>query len=394
MHAPSAPPRHAASPAQDPANRSAAEARLRGASEWQLVHEVQAARAFQAHFFDRLLLYRRGHPIRPASSDGSGKSVRFHDKLLLVPAGDLRVLVEAQPSLVRLGGLFAGFRPQSRSGSCPRAWEGTGPRELLHRQVPELPEECPLKVMQQNNATAGLACTSCAPEAVDVLIAVGGDADLNHGGHVREVHPSGADVRAEDDAAPRVPEEVAALGPVWLALFRVDLQDLHAGLLKERRVETGEARRGEEDHDLVLFRQALHLGVHRRPQQLGHPLRVRHGGVLLDLLRRDLLVLPHGVQPGVLGPDGQRGELLDGVREGRREEGALALLRRRQRPQDLEDGGAEAHVEEPVRLVEHHELQAPQALPEARRVVQVVQHPAGRCYEDVDRLFCKGRLVA
>mmetsp|Transcript_86027 Transcript_86027/g.256625 ORF Transcript_86027/g.256625 Transcript_86027/m.256625 type:complete len:317 (-) Transcript_86027:34-984(-) len=179
-----------------------------------------------------------------------------------------------------------------------------------------------------------------------------------------------------------------------LALPRVDLQDLNASLTEQRGVELGEPRGGEEHHDLVLARQALHLEIHHCPEQLAHPLHVGNGDALVDLVWSHLVVRLHGVQDAMVRTQGELGDLADGGRKRRREQGPLPLSRRRQGPQDLQDGVAEAHVEKLVRLVQHQELELLETLSEALCVVEMVLHSSWRCHQDVAGLLRKVSLVA
>jgi len=83
------------------------------------------------------------------------------------------------------------------------------------------------------------------------------------------------------------------------------------------------------------------------------------------------------------------GERLDLVGERRREEKVLAL--RGQQREDAADVGQEAHVEHPVGLVEHEDLDRRQV---DVALARVVEQPAGRRDDDVDAALQLRRLRA
>mmetsp|Transcript_20660 Transcript_20660/g.52705 ORF Transcript_20660/g.52705 Transcript_20660/m.52705 type:complete len:621 (-) Transcript_20660:377-2239(-) len=318
-------------------------------------------------------------------TDGRGESRRFGHKLLLVPSQPLHGVVVAEHCLVGLACALRARRHPQRVRSGRHAWEG-GHVDALDRQVLDrAPEEKLFEVVQQQDAAAGLSGTPRTTEAVDVLVAVGGDAHLDDGRHVGVVQAAGRDVRGENDAAARFSERVSALRPVRLALARVNFEHLALRLGELLREEAREAGGREEDHDLVSLRAALHLEVDGGPQILGHALHVRDAHGLVDLVGRDLLVRPHGVDHLVVALQRQLRDLLDLRRERGGEERALPLRRRWHRLQDLQDRVAEAHVQQLVRLVQTDHGKILEARLEALGVVQVVLQATGRRHEDVDR---------
>ena len=110
--------------------------------------------------------------------------------------------------------------------------------------------------------------------------------------------------------------------------------------------------------------------MHHVGDGLGHHVAARH----LDQLR----VLQHLV-----------GEALDLVREGGREQQALALLG--QQGEDALDVGDEAHVEHAVGFVEHQHLDLRQV---DRLLLDVVEQPARRGDDDLDAAAQLGLLRA
>mmetsp|Transcript_68121 Transcript_68121/g.197448 ORF Transcript_68121/g.197448 Transcript_68121/m.197448 type:complete len:298 (+) Transcript_68121:634-1527(+) len=188
-------------------------------------------------------------------------------------------------------------------------------------------------------------------------------------------------------------EALSGAVPLALRLPGVHLEHVDLGLREELGVQLGQARCGEEDHDLVVLGQSPHLGVDGRPQKLRHVLRVGDGNALIDLIRRHLLARPHGVNPLVLTLQRQVRDLVHGIRERRGEERALAMLRPGQRLQNLEDGVAEAEVQQLIGLVQGEEVQPARALAEARGVVEVILQPPGSRHEDVHGLLAQYAVV-
>mmetsp|Transcript_81721 Transcript_81721/g.207638 ORF Transcript_81721/g.207638 Transcript_81721/m.207638 type:complete len:274 (-) Transcript_81721:982-1803(-) len=191
-----------------------------------------------------------------------------------------------------------------------------------------------------------------------------------------------------------LPELVRAAIPVCLGLPRVHLMHLDLCLAEELRVQLRGPRSCEEDHDLVLLRQASHLEIHGLPEKLGHAFHVRHADTLVDLVRGHLLVGVDGVQPHVLGPQRELCDLAHGVGEGRREERPLPHVGRGQGFQDLEDRVPEPHVQELVRLVQGQEGELRHPLLEPRGIVQVILEPARRRHQNVNGRTCQSFVVA
>ena len=90
------------------------------------------------------------------------------------------------------------------------------------------------------------------------------------------------------------------------------------------------------------------------------------------------------VDKGVVGAHADLGDALHVVGHGRREEQRLARLLGRQSREHVEDGGAEAHVEQLVGLIQdqhaqaqHHSIQP--------RALEVIVQPPRRCHQQVRR---------
>mmetsp|Transcript_416 Transcript_416/g.937 ORF Transcript_416/g.937 Transcript_416/m.937 type:complete len:350 (-) Transcript_416:221-1270(-) len=228
---------------------------------------------------------------------------------------------------------------------------------------------------------AALTAARSAAQAVNVLRAVGGHAHLDDLRDAGVVQPAGRHVAGEHDHARARAELVALLRAVGLRLAAVHLDHLDAVQVEELRVELREARRGEEDDDLVVGVGALLLDDRRQRGELvgaGH-----HQGLLRHVLVRRLL-LTNAVHKLVVR--GQR-DLDDGAQVLRHcgaEDQCLELLLAGQLLHDLQDGWLEAHVQQLVALVKHKHREAGEQRRE-RVVLQVVVQAAGRGDQDVGR---------
>ena len=145
------------------------------------------------------------------------------------------------------------------------------------------------------------------------------------------------------------------------------------------------------------------VGTQRSLEALGHALGVdeHHGAVRLafaqqvhqqrNLLRhgREVDRLAHAVDRHLVGLDAHQlrvvhvlvGELEHALRERRREQHRLALVGRRQAPQDVADVGDEAEVEHAVSLVEHHHLAVTQVV---HALLEVIDDAARRADQHLD----------
>ena len=210
-----------------------------------------------------------------------------------------------------------------------------------------------------------------------------GRSHLDDGGNVGVVHATSRDIGGEHDQVGTLTELVGDPRAVRLRFAGVHLEDIPAESDEELRVELAEARGGEEDEDLVPRRRA----DARRPRHLGEQReqlrRLRADGRDRRALRHmrvgGLVLLADGVDDlgeALARRDGR--DLLHVGGERRGEEQRLPARRRRlQRGEDLGDVGAEAHLEELVRLIEDQTLQPGDAAREVVVVEQVVE-AAGR----------------
>ena len=158
-----------------------------------------------------------------------------------------------------------------------------------------------------------------------------------------------------------------------LALVAVDRRRLEAVLFELPR----EPRRA-----VLGAHEAEHLPQVARRDDVREQRALLIGRDLVDALR-------DGLGGGVAPRDFDQlrrveqlvGELLDLVREGRREEQVLPLRGRRQQRHDALDVGNEAHVEHAIGFVEHEDLDLAQI---HRFLLDVIEQPAGRRDQDLD----------
>jgi hypothetical protein len=159
----------------------------------------------------------------------------------------------------------------------------------------------------------------------------------------------------------------------------VDLHGLDARLAHQLAVVPDQARRGEEDDDLV---GGVLLGLGQQGVQEGEVLvqgQDRRGLRHLDVRVR--LLLPHGIDELVVGAHGQAGHLLDTLGHGGAEKEGLAGVGG-QEADDLLNGRSEAHVQQLVRLVQDEDAQVLEVRRQAI-VLQVVHQPTRRRHQNV-----------
>ncbi|MFO1426340.1 MAG: hypothetical protein U1F11_05090 [Steroidobacteraceae bacterium] len=159
---------------------------------------------------------------------------------------------------------------------------------------------------------------------------------------------------------------------------------LFCGVARERlRIDAVGAQ-----HVLEPLRHALGVHEHHRAVGIGLAQQAQQQGDLL-LHRRVVDDLAHAIGGDLLGLDAHQlgavhvlmGELEHALRERRREQHRLAVLRRRQAAQDVADVGDEAEVEHAVRLVERRDLGVAQV---EHVLLVVVDDAARRADQHVD----------
>mmetsp|Transcript_35224 Transcript_35224/g.86422 ORF Transcript_35224/g.86422 Transcript_35224/m.86422 type:complete len:614 (-) Transcript_35224:639-2480(-) len=290
-------------------------------------------------------------------------------------------LVEPQPRRVRLVlGLHAHL------GQAPahlRRGVGVDPRvDLLDGQVAHQLGEERLVRRQQQDALAALARARRAPQAVDVLLAGGGQADLDDQGDVGVVEAARADVGGHHDAALGLAELVGGLGAVALALAAVDLRHLAVQRDEELGGELRGARSGEEADHLVHGLLLLVRGdeLHQQVQVVRQG---RDGQPLLHLQVGGGVVLAHAVHVGVPRAQSVGRDILHRVRHRGTEQQGLPLPG--DVAEDLVDGGLESHLKQLVRLVQDQHLEVGAA---GRQLagLEVVDEAPGGSHQEVAAL--------
>ncbi len=258
----------------------------------------------------------------------------------------------------------------------------TGDDDLLDLELGQLLDLGEARLFLGRDQRGGFALLAGAAGAADAMHVVLGDARqlvVDDVGQVVDVEAARRDVGGDQHAHRAGLEGCQRLAAVLLALVAVDRGGVDAFALEPGGQPRG-AELGADEHQHLRHRRivehpleqvALAVGgdrVHAVGDGFRHLVAARH----LDELRR----LEHGV-----------GQLLDLVREGGREQQALA--RGRQQLQDALDVGDEAHVEHAVGLVEDEELDEVEA---HGLLFDVVEQPARRGDDDLAAFLQFGDL--
>ena len=280
------------------------------------------------------------------------------------------------PRAARLASLG---RAAALLGRRPDLGQEQGVLRPLHADA--LPDEAldPLeregaRLVDQADGLPGRARPRRPADPVDVVLGVLRQVPVVDVGDLGNVKPPRRHVGGHEDRHAPVLErlqgaealsllDVTAEGPGRVA---IPLEALHQAVDLVARV--GE----DQDPPALLGREQ----AQQEAELLVAPGVVEH---LLDALDGHLL-RRHRDLRGVVHE--LVGELEDAEGQGGREQEGLARLGRRQPAEDPPDVGDEAHVEHPVRLVEHEHLD-PGRRP--RALLQVVDQPPGRPDQEVER---------
>ena len=246
-----------------------------------------------------------------------------------------------------------------------------------HLDVQERLEHALLLARQEEQEALAVRLVACgAADAVDVRVRAVRRVHLDDPVHRREVEPACSNVCGEECGvlAPGIVAE--DLEPPHLFLLAVERHERHTGpQLAEHLVHKLHLAAGAHENEHL----ALRVGAQEGEEHVQLPVERDDHEELLELPRRARLgvVLAHRDELGVLEAQPRKVLYPAGLRRG--EEQRLPLL-----GQVLEDGVervGEAHVQDPVRLVEHEQLE-PRAL-KAHCLVQVLQQAAGRRHQHV-----------
>jgi len=214
-------------------------------------------------------------------------------------------------------------------------------------------------------------CARRASDAVDVVLGALRQVEVDHVAQVLDVDAARGDVgRDQHGEAPRA-EPGQRLRALRLGAVAVDRRARHAAPVEHAR-EPVRPVLGAGEHDGA----ADLLALEELDQQVG---------LALACDRKHRLPARGRGLGGTVDGDGDRVDQQrarqrdDRRRQRRREQQRLALLR--QALEDAADGGQEAHVEHPVGLVEHQDLDGVEP---GVRVLQVVEQTSRRRHQHVD----------
>ena len=249
--------------------------------------------------------------------------------------------------------------------------------QFLHVQLAlgellDLGQRLLVMVDHQRQCHAGGAGTAGTADAVHVVLGRMRQIVVDDGRQLGNVQATGRHVGGHQHLDLAGLEAVQRLQALLLGLVAVDGLGQEAFLLQMAGQTAGTDLGVGEDDD--LFDAAL---TNERPHRV--TLEV-FGGHVVDRL---LDVLGQRVGPGHLDElrlvQEALGQLADLVREGGREHQVLPA--RIEQIDDALDVGQEAHVQHPVRLVQHQQLHLRQV---HRLLLDVIQQPSGGGDEDLD----------
>ena len=237
--------------------------------------------------------------------------------------------------------------------------------QLLPDELFNVPEIGLLVNVAEADGDAAAARPAGASNAVDVGLRHVGQLVVHHAGQLVYVNAPGGDVRGHQNPDGTRLEALQGRHPGVLALVPMDGHGGNSGLGEPLRHPVG---------------PVLGVGEHQDALVVPLPQKVQEELPLVALVH-PVHLLADGLHRGGLGghlhPDGVAedgfGQLRNLLGHGGGEEEGLPLLGKP--GDDLPDVVNEAHVQHPVRLVQHEDLQAAQV--NVALIAQVVQPPGG-----------------
>ncbi len=231
----------------------------------------------------------------------------------------------------------------------------------------------------QGDGMAAVARPAGAADAVDVVLGLVRQIEIHHMGQLMNVNAAGGDVGGDQhpQLAALEPRQGTGAGP--LALVAMD---------RRRRHALGTEPVGDAIRTMLGAGEDQHLLPVIAGDQMAEQIRLaRHIARVKDVLNR--------CRRAVFGGDLKLDGLMEQTRrqatnrglEGGREQQVLAL--RRQQPQDFLDVADEAHVEHPIRFIQHQDLDAIQA---DRPLLHQVHQAARRGHQHIGASLQPGDL--
>ena len=263
------------------------------------------------------------------------------------------------------------------------------PRNLFFDQLLDRLEILGIAGRANHQRLARAAGAAGAADAVDIVLGVARHIEVEHMAHRRNIETTGGHIRGDKEAHIAVAEAVQSPHPLALVEIAMDRLGVIAVFLEALGDDIHVNLAVAEDDRVGA---GLALAINQRPQK-GALLAVgilaargaEHNDALGDVLARS-------GRTGDLDAGGRVqesvGDPLDLGRHGGREKEGLAGEGRE--VEDAFDVGDEAHVEHPVRLVDHHDLHARE---KQLAAFEMVKQAAGRGDQNVNAAVDQGVLV-
>ena len=327
--------------------------------------DAQTGDASQAHLANGLLVHER----RLRQAHRRRVVVGSRDEAFVVELQLLsESLVEAEPGLVSLvtRRLVDGVESGDDGGRGGVGGAGDVVRVRADGQLPVDPQEEGLALGEQDDGAAFVAGARGAADAVHVLLAVGGEADLHDERDVGKVHAAADDVAGEHETGGGCFKFVggSCAGVLRQAGLKLEHGHLLAEELREERVHERDTVRGcAEDDGFEIVRLELVLLQEDRVQRR---VSLRDCGndnrVLGDKLDSWRLVRIHSSQVGVAFLQDFGHDIFDLGRHSGGEAHALPTGRLgRQTAQDVVDRNEEARLQHSVGFIKNQSLNVREA---------------------------------